>query len=49
MSNIANLTFYPLWLTLVGCLALAAPAAGALALLLGLVAVLKTRTPRRAR
>ncbi|WP_326945739.1 hypothetical protein OG439_40365 [Amycolatopsis sp. NBC_01307] len=49
MSNTANLTFYPLWLTLVGCLALAAPAAGALALVLGLIALLKTRAPRGAR
>ena len=43
MSNVANLTFYPLWLTLVGCLAVAAPAAAVVALLLGLVAVLRTR------
>jgi hypothetical protein len=49
MSNAANLTFYPLWLTLVGCLALAAPAAGAVALLLGLLVVAGTRTPRGAR
>jgi hypothetical protein len=46
MSNVATLTFYPLWLVLVGCLALAAPAAAAAALLLGLVAVLRTRGTR---
>jgi hypothetical protein len=46
MSNVATLTFYPLWLVLVGCLALAAPVAAAAALLLGLVAVLRTRTAR---
>ncbi|MDS0137565.1 MULTISPECIES: hypothetical protein [unclassified Amycolatopsis] len=46
MSNFATLTFYPLWLTLVGCLALAAPVAAAAALLLGLVAVLRVRGTR---
>ncbi|WP_370970091.1 hypothetical protein [Amycolatopsis sp. cg9] len=46
MSNFATLTFYPLWLVLVGCLALAAPAAAAAALLLGLVAVLRVRGTR---
>jgi hypothetical protein len=46
MSNVATLTFYPLWLVLVGCLALAAPTAAAVALLLGLVAVLRTRGAR---
>jgi hypothetical protein len=47
MSNVANLTFYPLWLTLVGCLALASPLAAGAALLLGLLAITRTRGDRR--
>jgi len=49
MSNVATLTFYPLWLVLVGCLALAAPLAAGAALLLGLLVVAGTRAPRGAR
>ncbi|MEU4245833.1 hypothetical protein AB0F15_00290 [Amycolatopsis sp. NPDC026612] len=48
MSNVATLTFYPLWLTLVGCLALASPLAAGAALLLGLAAMVGTRTRQSA-
>ncbi|MCU1685327.1 MAG: hypothetical protein JWQ81_6066 [Amycolatopsis sp.] len=39
--------FYPLWLLLVGCLTLALPVAGVLALIGGVIVVLRTRVATR--
>jgi len=45
-TSFAKVTFYPLWLLLVAALVVAMPVAGAVALVLGLLAVVGTRVKR---